>query len=126
MPRKGSPTLTDAELRLMEVLWERGEATVGQVVDALAGTGALAYSSVLTTMRILERKGYTRHRKEGRAFMYTPVVDRNAARSTAVRFIMDRFFERSAASMMLNILKSEEFDPDELEQLKRLIEESED
>ncbi len=126
MPRKGSPTLTDAELRLMEVLWERGEATVGQVVDALAGTGALAYSSVLTTMRILERKGYTRHRKEGRAFMYTPVVDRNAARSTAVRFIMDRFFERSAVSMMLNILKSEEFDPDELEQLKRLIEESED
>ena len=125
MPRKGSPTLTDAELRLMEVLWDRGEATVGQVVDALAGTGELAYSSVLTTMRILERKGYTRHRKEGRAFMYTPVVDRNAARSTAVRFIMDRFFERSAASMMLNILKSEELDPDELEQLKKLIEESE-
>ncbi len=126
MPRKGSPTLTDAELRLMEVLWDRGEATVGQVVDVLAGTVELAYSSVLTTMRILERKGYTRHRKEGRAFIYTPMVDRDTARSTAVWFIMDRFFERSATSMMLNILESEELDPDELEQLKKLIEESED
>jgi predicted transcriptional regulator len=124
MPRKQSPTLTEAELRLMEILWDRGEATVGDVVGALAALEPLAYSSVLTTMRILERKGYTRHRKEGRAFVYIPVVDRDAARSRAVRFIMDRFFDRSAESMMLNILKSVELDGDELERLKKMIEES--
>ena len=124
MPRKQSPTLTEAELRLMEILWDRGEATVGDVVGALAALEPLAYSSVLTTMRILERKGYTRHRKEGRAFVYIPVVDRDAARSRAVRFIMDRFFDRSAESMMLNILKSKELDGDELERLEKMIGES--
>ena len=124
MPRKQSPTLTEAELRLMEILWDRGEATVGDVVGALAALEPLAYSSVLTTMRILERKGYTRHRKEGRAFVYTPVVDRDSARSSAVRFIMDRFFDRSAESMMLNILQTKGLDNGELERLKRMIEES--
>ena len=125
MPRKESPTLTEAELRLMDILWDRGEATVGDVVNALAAASEpLAYSSVLTTMRILERKGYTRHRKEGRAFVYAPIVDRDAARSSAVRFIMDRFFDRSAESMMLNILQDKDLDGDELERLKKMIEES--
>ena len=124
MPRKGSPTLTEAELRLMDILWEHGEATVGDLVSALAASEPLAYSSILTTMRILERKGYTRHRKEGRAFVYMPIVDRDAARSSAVRFIMERFFDRSAESMMLNILQSKGLDSDELERLKKMIEES--
>ena len=126
MPRKGSPTLTEAEHRLMEILWAKGEATVGEIVEALAGSEPLAYSSVLTTMRILERKGYTRHRKEGRAFVYSPLIDRDAARSSAVRFIMDRFFDRSAESMMLNILRNEQLDGEELERLVKMIEESEE
>ena len=57
MPRKKSPTLTEAELRLMEILWARGEATVADAVAAIPKREALAYSSVLTTMRILEQKG---------------------------------------------------------------------
>ena len=125
MARKRSPTLTEAELRLMEILWKKGEATVGDVVDALLPEQALAYSTVLTTMRILEQKGYTRHRKKGRAFLYAPVVDRNAARKSAVKFVLHRFFDNSPESLLLNILENEQLDHAELERLKKMIGESE-
>ncbi len=121
MARKRSPTLTEAELRLMEILWQKGEATVGDVVDALPPEEPLAYSTVLTTMRILEQKGYTRHRKKGRAFLYAPVVDRNAARKSAVKFVLRRFFDNSTESLLLNILENEHLDPAELERLKKMI-----
>ncbi|HEX7158446.1 MAG TPA: BlaI/MecI/CopY family transcriptional regulator, partial [Edaphobacter sp.] len=70
MPPRRSNTLTEAELRLMKVLWERGESGVAEVVAALEDTTPLAYTSVLTTIRILEKKGYVCHRQEGRAFLY--------------------------------------------------------
>ena len=126
MARKKSPTLTEAELRLMEVLWDRGEATVGDVVEAFTLTQSLAYSTVLTTMRILEQKGYIRHRKEGRAFIYAPVVDRNTARLSAVRYLMSRFFNNSPESLVLNILENEQLDSRELQRLKDMIEEEKD
>ena len=85
MARKQSPTLTDAELRRMKILWERGPSTVGGVVETLPEDEPLAYSTVLTTLRILEDKGYLRHEKQGRAFVYHPVVDRRAARRNALR-----------------------------------------
>ncbi len=125
MARKKSPTLTEAELRLMEILWKKGEATVGDVMDALPPKQTLAYSTVLTTMRILEQKGYTRHRKQGRAFLYAPVVDRNTARQSAVKFVLNRFFDNSAESLVLNILENEQLDPEELNRLKKIIGEGE-
>ena len=67
MPPRKSATLTEAELRLMEVLWEKGPATVQQVLDGLSEEAPLAYNSVLTTIRILEKKGYLKHEKDGRA-----------------------------------------------------------
>ena len=80
MARPKSPTLTEAELRLMDVLWKKEAATVSDVVAALPGKEPLAYSTVLTTLRILERKGYLSHEKEGRAYVYQPVVGREEAR----------------------------------------------
>ncbi len=79
MPPKKSPTLTEAELRLMKILWERGESTVNDIGAALPKKNALAYNSVLTTIRILEQKGYVQHRKEGRAFLYVPLVAEHEA-----------------------------------------------
>ena len=125
MARKKSPTLTEAELRLMEILWRKGEATVNDVVDALPKKQALAYSTVLTTMRILEEKGYIRHRKQGRAFLYTPLIDRNEARKSAVKYLTSRFFEDSPGALVLNILENGELEGGELKRLKRLIAESE-
>ena len=124
MPRRRSPTLTDAELRLMEILWEKGTATVNDVVDALPKTRALAYSTVLTTLRILEQKGYVGHEKQGRAFVYHPVVNRNQASRNAVNYIVSRFFDNSPELLVLNVLENEKIDPVELERLKKLVEES--
>lgn len=109
----------------MDVLWERGESTVGEVVAALPKESRIAYSSVLTTLRILERKGYIKHEKRGRAFAYTPVVERADARRSALRYVMSRFFENSPEMLVLNVLESEELSPRELKRLRKMIEEAE-
>ena len=116
--------MTEAEQRLMEVLWEMGAASVGEVAGALPKRKALAYNTVLTTLRILEQKGYVRHEKQGRAFVYRPVVGREEARRGAVRHLLNRFFQNSPGQLVLNILEHETIDPRELERLKKLIEES--
>ena len=125
MARKKSPTLTESELRLMEILWNRGPASVGDVVENLPMRKKLAYSTVLTTMRILEEKGYIRHEKQGRAFIYTPIVNRDSARRSAVRFVVSRFFEDSPELLVQNILENAEIDSQELERLRRMLEEKE-
>ena len=124
MARKQSPTLTDAELRLMKILWERGPSTVGEVVQALPDAETLAYSTVLTTLRILEQKGYLHHEKEGRAYVYHALVDRSEARRSVLRYVLDRFFNNSPELLVLNVLEHEDLDLADLEQLKKMIEES--
>jgi len=106
----------------MEVLWVRGKATVGDVVEALPKDRPVAYNTVLTTLRILERKGYVRHTKDGRAFVYHPVVDRSEASRSAVRQVVTRFFQNSPALLMLNLLKDERIGEDELARLRKMIE----
>jgi predicted transcriptional regulator len=123
MPRAKSPSLTDAELRLMEVVWKKGVATVADVVDAITGDPPLAYSTVLTTLRILENKGYLVHRKQGRAFVYQPAVERETARDNAIRHLLRRFFDGSPELLLLNLLESEKVGPKELARLRKRIEE---
>ena len=123
MARKKSSNLTDAELRLMEVLWEHGAATVSGVVDKLPKCVPLAYSTVLTTLRILENKGYLRHSKEGRAFIYRPIVGRAKARENAITHLLRRFFENSPELLMLNLIQDKKIDPRELARLRKRIEE---
>jgi predicted transcriptional regulator len=123
--RKKSPNLTDAELRLMDVLWEKGQATVSDVADALPQNPALAYSTVLTTLRILETKGFVRHTKDGRAFVYHPLVGREQARESAVTHLVRRFFENSPELLMLNLLDGKKVDAAELRRLRKKIEEAE-
>ena len=92
MPPSKSTTLTEAELRLMDVFWQKDSATVQQVLDALAEKPALAYNSVLTTVRILEAKGYLKHEKDGRAHIYSPIVGRKEASRLEVQRLVHRFF----------------------------------
>jgi predicted transcriptional regulator len=122
---KRSPGLTDAELRLMEVVWEKGSATVSDVVGALSKGVPLAYSTVLTTLRILENKGYLTHMKEGRAFVYRPVVGREQARESAVTHLLRRFFEGSPELLMLKLMEERKIDPKELQRLRKRIAEEE-
>lgn len=122
MARKRTPTLTEAELRLMAVVWEAGEATVNDVVDALPSHNRPAYNSVLTTMRILEQKGYLCRSKEGRAHVYRPSVSRTQARSQVVRHMVRSFFNDSPELLLLSVLKDEKLGPEELARLKQMME----
>ena len=124
MPRRQSATLTEAELRIMEVLWQRKSGTVQQVLDALPQKPALAYNSVLTIIRILEKKGYVEHAKDGRAHIYAPVVDREDARRSEVRHLVSRFFRNSQEQLALNILEERGLDRQEIERLKLMLERS--
>jgi predicted transcriptional regulator len=119
--RKKSQTLTEAELPIMEVLWDKGVATVGEVAEGLSRDKVVAYNTVLTLMRILERKGYVQHTKDGRAFVYQPVVGRGEASRTAVRQLLNRFFNDSPELLVLNLLHDEAIDEQEIERLRGLI-----
>jgi predicted transcriptional regulator len=120
-----SPTLTDGELRLMRVLWRSGPSTVSGIVDRLQGRRVPAYNTVLTMMRILERKGYVYHRKEGRAFVFQALIDQAKASRSALRYVLDRFFDNSPGSLVLNLLEHDDVSDEELEAMRRLIRERE-
>jgi BlaI family transcriptional regulator, penicillinase repressor len=124
MARKRSPALTDAEARIMAVLWQQQTATVGDVVAALKKKRAVAYSTVQTILRILEMKGYVAHEKIMRAFVYHPLVDEHQARRRALRQLLARMFNGSPSLLVLNVLEDEDIDPAELKRLKKLIEDA--
>ena len=124
MPPRKSETLTEAELRLMDVLWLKGSATVQQVLDGLPPKPALAYNSVLTTIRILENKGYVKHVKDGRAHVYMPLVGKNEATRFEIRNLVSRFFKNSHELLLLNILEDKSIDSEELQRLRELIQEA--
>jgi len=124
MPRTKSETLTAAELRLMDILWEKSEATVTEVMEALPQEPPLAYNTVLTTLRILERKGYVRHQKNSRAFRFIPVVDHRQASQSAVSYVVSRFFRNSPKALVLRILEDQKLDPRQLQRLRQMIDES--
>ena len=121
MARKRSPTLTDAESRVMSVLWQRETATVGDVVAALRQDRVVTYSTVQTILRILETKGYVTHEKVARAFVYRPAVDARQARQRALKHLAARLFNGSPSLLVLNVLEDEAIDRTELRRLKKLI-----
>lgn len=125
MPRRKSETLTEVEQRLMEVLWSSGSGTVSEVLSALDTPKPVAFNTVQTTMRILEQKGYVRHREEGRAFRYFPAVDRKEVSKSAIAQVVRRFFDGSPGALAVSLLKDEGLSEHELAQIRRLINEAE-
>jgi predicted transcriptional regulator len=121
MPPKRSITLTEAELRLMKLLWVRGESAVADLVEALPEGEPLAYTSVLTTVRILEKKGYVEHRQEGRAFLYRPCVAEHEASRSEVQHVLRRFFGDSREQLLLSLLGDKDLGADELGRLRQAI-----
>ena len=124
MARSKSATLTEAELRIMNVLWERHSATVHEVLEAIPSKPALAYNSVLTIIRILEKKGYVKHEKDKRAHVFLPLVDRKDATRFEVRHLVSRFFGNSNEQLVLNVLEETSIDAEELDRLRQLLERS--
>ena len=121
MPPRQSEVLTEAELRVMKVLWERGSGTVQQVLDSMGEKPALAYNSVLTVIRILERKGYLKHIKDGRAHVYAPVVRQQEATRSEIRRLASRFFGDSHEDLVLNILEDRGVEREELTRLREML-----
>ena len=105
----------------MEILWQKEQATVADVTAALPPP-PIAYNSVLTTMRILERKGYVAHEEAGRAFVYRPLVAREEAAGHAVGHVLSKFFDNSAGTLALRLIQDERPSEEELTRLKALIE----
>jgi predicted transcriptional regulator len=125
MPPKRSSTLTEAELRIMRILWVRGESLVSDLVAAMPEDAPLAYTSVLTTVRILEQKGYVEHRQEGRAFLYKTCVAEHEASRSEVNHMLHRFFGNSRERLLLTLLGEGDMTSEELQRLKNAIAEAE-
>jgi BlaI family transcriptional regulator, penicillinase repressor len=122
LARSKSATLTEAELRIMNVLWDKGPATVHEVLQALPSKPNLAYNSVLTIIRILETKGYVKHVKDKRAHIYLPKIDREDATRFEVRHLVSRFFGNSPQRLLLNILEESSIDAEELVRVREMLE----
>ncbi len=120
MPRKKAPVLTDHELRLMEVLWRAGHGTVAEVVSALAAP-PLSYSTVLTTLRTLEKKGHLTHAEHGRAFVYRPLVGRVDAAKSAMRYLLGRFFGDSPGALAVTLLDDARLGDEDLAKIQRVL-----
>ena len=120
MARNKSAPLTDAELRLMEVLWIRESATVADVVENLPQPPS-AYSTVLTILRILETKGFISHAEEGRAHRYTAQVGREAARRNALQALSDKFFNGSSALLLTHLVSDHKLSPKDVRRIRALL-----
>ncbi len=123
MPPRQSGTITEAELRIMDVLWCKGSGTVQQVLDSITQKPTLAYNSVLTTIRVLERKGYVKHLKDGRAHVYTPLVGKKEATRSEIRHLVSRFFN-SHEQLVLNLLEDQGIGPEDLARLRQMLDPS--
>ena len=121
MPPRQSGTLTEAELRIMDVLWGKGSGTVQQVLDSIIQKPILAYNSVLTTIRVLERKGYLKHLKDGRAHVYTPLVGKKEATRSEIRHLVGRFFKNSHEQLVLNLLEDQGIESEEITRLRGML-----
>jgi predicted transcriptional regulator len=121
MPRKKALVLTDHELRLMDVLWVKRQATVSEVTDALSPP-ALAYNTVLSTLRTLEQKGYVAHKEAGRAFTYRPLVERDDAAKSAVNHVLARFFGNSPNALAVTLLDDVPLSAADRQQIRQLLE----
>ncbi|MDG1996391.1 MAG: BlaI/MecI/CopY family transcriptional regulator [Emcibacteraceae bacterium] len=122
MARKTSSTLTDAENRIMDVLWQKGEASVHDVVDGISNETKQAYNTIQTILGILKDKGFVETRKEGRAFLYRPLLSRGAARTQALKQLIGSAFGGSPSALAQHLLQDSDIDEGEISALEQVIE----
>lgn len=111
--------LYDRELEVMEVLWERGSATVAEVRDALEDE--MAYTTVLTVLRRLDEKGYVTHEEEGRAHRYRPAVERQAARESALERLTRKLFHGSPELLLTHLVSRKKLSSAQMRRLREML-----
>jgi predicted transcriptional regulator len=113
--------LGDLQLRIMQLLWQRGESSVAAVHESLAAERDLAYTTIATMLRKMEAKGLVRHRLEGRSFIYRTAVAEEAVSKGMANHLLERLFEGSLSDMVNHLLESREVSREELSKLEQLI-----
>jgi BlaI family penicillinase repressor len=119
MPRKASKVFTEKELEIMKLIWQMGEVTVKDIQERLPGTQH--YNSVLTIIRVLERKGHLVHRAEGKTFFYRAGESGEKARIRLLRHLIDQVFGGSAASVVLNLVEAGDLSKKDLDKIRDSI-----
>lgn len=119
-----SSTLTPQELEIMKVVWQKGEATVREVYEVLRERRKLAYTTVMTMMKVLEGKGHLKRRAEDRAYVYRPTKPEAAVVRSMVQEFVDRLFDGAAQPLLVHLVKDRRLSKKELEELARQIEEA--
>ena len=115
------PNFTEAELRIMQVLWSQGPSTVREVSDLLEGDTNLAYTTILSTLQTMEQKGFVDHESQGRAYRYYAQVELSDAQDRALGYVLNRFFSGSAESLLLTLMNQEDVDVQSIERMRELI-----
>ncbi len=117
-------TLTPQELEIMKLVWQRDSATVRDVYEALLGRRKIAYTTVMTMMKILETKGYLKKRRQERAFVYRPAHPKEKVIGKMIREFMDRVFNGSAEPLLVHLVRGKHIRERDLEKVRRMLEES--
>ncbi|MFZ0301049.1 MAG: BlaI/MecI/CopY family transcriptional regulator [Terracidiphilus sp.] len=120
--KKGSPSLTPLELKIMQVLWSEGPSNVQRVQKSLTPNDELAYNTVQTMLNILHRKGRVRRSLSGRAFVYRAAASRDKVLGQAVRDFVERAFGGSPEALVMSLVKSRQVDLDRVAELGRMLE----
>jgi len=120
MARPVTPTLTTSERKILEVLWKKREATVREVTDELSNKTPVAYNTVLTILRILEKKGCVTHTQHERAYIYRPAISRSEALAQALEQLLKSFFNGSPQVLAQHLIENES-DMIELDSLRRMV-----
>jgi BlaI family transcriptional regulator, penicillinase repressor len=117
MPKKNR-VLTPLERRILRVLWEGGAGNVQKVLQGLAGEPQLAYTTVQTTLNVLQRKGKVKRKLVGRAFEYSAIVSQEAADSHAIKDVLQKVFRGSVDDLLLSLVRSKQLDAQKLAELQ--------
>jgi BlaI family penicillinase repressor len=121
MARPRQPGLTENELEVMKILWAQSPLKVSDVLDLIARKPKPAYTSVLTLIQSMEKKGYIRHIKDGKAFSYSPILQQTKFLTTEVKRIAKRLFDSTPGALILNLVKQEQLSAEEIAELKKLL-----
>lgn len=121
--RKPNPVLTEQELEIMKIVWDLETATVREVYEVLRERRNIAYTTVMTTMNILERKKHLRKRLQNRAYLYRPSRPKQQVIKTMIGEFVDRVFNGSAQPLLVHLVEDRKISDEELEEIVRLVKE---
>jgi predicted transcriptional regulator len=121
--KSGKPVLTDQELEIMKIVWQRGSATVREVYEEMLRRRKIAYTTVMTMMGILEQKGRLKKTEDGRAFVYTPTEPQTKVVGSMVQEFVRRVFNGSAQPLLVHLVENLDADVDQIDEIRKLLRE---